>query len=119
MKNYFNLLKKSVWVVSALCLFSSCNDVWNEHYSTDSSIVPDKNLVERIEGIEGSENFIQALKTTKMFNGNKIIDLTYYDFLSSDQFLTVWMPSLGSISEDEWAKYTKEGKTYQEHKDVG
>ena len=119
MKNYFNLLKKSVWVVSALCLFSSCNDAWNEHYSTDASIVPDKNLVERMEGIEGSENFIQALKTTKMFNGNKIMDLTYYDFLSSDQFLTVWMPSLGSISEDEWAKYTKEGKTYQEHKEVG
>ena len=118
MKNYFNLLKKSVWVVSALCLFSSCNDAWNEHYSTDQSIVPDKNLVERMESVDGSENFINALKTTKMFNGNKIIDLTYYDFLSSDQFLTVWMPSLESISEDEWAKYTKADKTYQEHKEV-
>lgn len=118
MKNYFNSLKKSVWVVSALCLFASCSDVWENHYSTDSSVVPDKTIAERIESVEGSENFIQALKTTKMFNGNKILDLTYYDFLSSDQFLTVWMPSAASISEDEWALYTKENKTYLEHKEV-
>ena len=119
MKNYFNSLKKSVWVVSALCLFVSCNDVWENHYSTDSSIVPDKNLAERIEQLDGTENFIATLKTTKMFNGNKILDLTYYDFLSSDQFLTVWIPSAESVSEEDWALYTKENKTYEENKNVG
>lgn len=119
MKNYFNSLKKSVWVVSSLCLLVSCNDVWENHYSTDSSIVPDKNLAERIEAEGGNENFIAALKTTKMFNGNKILDLTYYDFLSSDQFLTVWVPSAESVSEEDWALYTKENKTYEENKNVG
>lgn len=119
MKNYFKKLTRSVWVVSAILVLASCeSDVWKDHYNYKSdSNAPVSSLAETIESIPGSANFVKALKTTFMFNGDKQLFISYWEFLDGDQFLTVWLPS--GISEEEWAEYTKENKTQEENKKVG
>lgn len=120
MNTYFNSLRKSLWVVPALCLCTSCNEEWNEHYKTDYSVVPSQTIVDGIEALGSeSENFIQALKTTNMFRGSEQLPATYYDFLASDQFVTVWVPDESTITAEQWAEYTKPNKTKAENKKVG
>ena len=111
MKKYFKTLIKSVWVVQAVLVLASCkSDVWEDHYSykTDgnSSV---STLAETIESLPGCQNFVKALKETYMYNysGEKLIRLTYWDLLSSDQFFTVWVPKDDSMTADEWAPYIK------------
>lgn len=120
MKNYFKKLTRSVWVVSALLVLSSCeSDVWKDHYSYKSdSSAQISSLAETIESIPGSENFVKALKTTFMYNGDKQLRLTYWDLLNDDQFLTVWLPSKESISDADWAVYTSTAAD-KDHKKVG
>lgn len=120
MKNYFKKLTRSVWVVSAILVLGSCeSDVWKDHYSYKSdSNAPVSTLAETIESIPGSAKFVQALKTTFMYNGDKELRVTYWDFLNGDQFLTVWLPSEGSISESEWAEYTSTDPG-KDHKKIG
>ena len=120
MKNYFKKLTSSVWVVSALLVLSSCeSDVWKDHYSYKSdSSAQISSLAETIESIPGSENFVKALKTTFMYNGDKQLRLTYWDLLNDDQFLTVWLPSKESISDADWAVYTSTAAD-KDHKKVG
>ena len=119
MKKNFNSLRKSVWVLSAVLVLSSCNQEWNDHYSYKTGNNGSaKNIVETIEDIEGSENFIKALQTTYLVNSKGNRYESYYELFSEDQFLTVWLPSDGSITPEEWAYYTKKGKTPEENADV-
>lgn len=119
MNTYFNSLRKSLWVVPAFCICVSCNDAWNDHYSTDYSVVPSQTIIDGIEALGTSQNFVKALKTTYMFRGSEQLPATYYDFLGSDQFITVWVPDENSISPEQWAEYTKPNKTKAENKKVG
>ena len=120
MKNYFKKLTRSVWVVSAILVLASCeSDVWKDHYSYKSdSNAPVSSLAETIESIPGSANFVKALKTTFMFNGDKQLFISYWEYLDGDQFLTVWLPSIPD-NDPVWAEYTKENKTTEENKKVG
>lgn len=109
MKKYFKTLIKSVWVVQAVLVLASCkSDVWEDHYSykTDgnSSV---STLAETIESLPDCQNFVTALKETYMYNysGEKLIRLTYWDLLSSDQFFTVWVPKDDSMTPAEWKDY--------------
>lgn len=116
MNKYFNSVRKSIWVVPAICACVSCNQAWNDHYSTDYSIVPSSTIMEGIEGMDGTDKFIQALKTTNLLRGSEKLPATFYDFLNSDQYLTVWVPEESSISDAEWAVYTKPNKSKDENK---
>ena len=115
----FNLLRKAAWVVSAVLILSSCeSDVWKEHYSTGDD-VPTKNLAETIESMPEYSNFVKALKTTYMFNGDKQLVKTYWDLLNESQYLTVWLPSNESISPEKWAEYTNSDMDSKDHLKVG
>lgn len=119
MNKYFNSLRKTVWVASAMLILASCeSDAWKDHYSTDEN-VPTKNLAETIESTEGAENFVQALKTTYMYNGNKQLVKTYWDLLCESQFMTVWLPSEDSVTPEEWAEYTSDDMENKDHKKIG
>lgn len=124
MKQYFNSLRKTVWVVSALLMLASCND-WNDHYSYNpqpgTSV---KTLAETIQELSGSDEFIaardkfvQVLHETNILNGEKVVEsLSFWDLLEEDQFLTVWIPT--TVTDEEWAEYLKENKTIAEKKKV-
>lgn len=118
MKKYLKSVKRTILVASAICLSLSCTDSWEKHYSMDKSVVPDKTIAERLADAQTSQRFIEALKSTKMMNGNKVVGITYYDYLGLDQFVTVWAPSDDAYSAEEWEKFTKPNKTFQENKDV-
>lgn len=115
----FNLLRKAAWVTSAVLILSSCeSDVWKEHYSTGDD-VPTKNLAETIESMPEYSNFVKALKTTYMFNGDKQLVKTYWDLLNESQYLTVWLPSNDAISAEKWAEYTNSDMDSKDHLKVG
>lgn len=121
MNNYFNSLRKMIWVVLPLCLATSCTDAWDAHYSTDQSVLQEKSqtLADKIASYgDETAKFVQTLKSTKYVKGNDTL-MSYYDYLCTDQVYTVWVPSESSISEEEWAEYTNPNKTLQQHKDVG
>ena len=107
-------------VGSAVLALASCND-WKDHYSYDSSYNGSELLTvaEYIESLEGTQDFIDALSSTYMFNGDKLTLDTYWDLLKSDQFITVWVPNKDKVDADDWAKYKKEDKTTLENKRAG
>ena len=119
MKHYSNSLRKSFWIVSALCLgMVSCQKEWDDHYSTDYQIVPGNTLAERLsDGTFGEDAafFIEVLDNTYFTKTGRIIPFSYLDFLDADQFLTVWVPKASSLSAEEKALYTKKNKTYAEN----
>lgn len=124
MKNYFNSFKKSAWVVSALLVCASCSDTWDDHYSTDYSIVPRETLAEKISSLDNTGEFVEILKNTYMFNGNKMLSVTYYDYLDQDQFLTVWVPSdeaVETIDDSLLTRFKKPiyEKTREDHEITG
>ena len=98
----FNSLRKSVLVGSAVLALASCND-WKDHYSYDSSYNGSELLTvaEYIESLEGTQDFIDALSSTYMFNGDKLTLDTYWDLLKSDQFITVWVPNKDKVESME------------------
>lgn len=120
MKRYFNSLSKSVWVVSTVLTLVSCSD-WMDHYKNESSYNGSEliTLAEAISNLSDTENFIEALQNTYMFNGDKLTSDTYWDLLQSDQFITVWLPLDSSVDDADWAKYKKEDKTNTENKRAG
>ncbi|MCQ2064867.1 MAG: hypothetical protein MJY66_03300 [Bacteroidaceae bacterium] len=124
MKNYFNSFKKSVWVASAVLLCASCSDVWDEHYSTDYSVVPRESLAETISKLDNASQFVKILQNTFMYNGAKQLTVSYYEFLDEDQFMTVWVPSNEAINalpdslKEIFLKDVTE-KTPQDHKITG
>lgn len=118
MKQYFNSLRKPVLVILATCLFASCADTWDDHYKIDTSVVSDQTLLGRLESDPDFSNFVDVLKTTKLFNGKKMTNVNYSELLDADQFLTVWVPENSAISPALWEEYTKEDKTRQENFDV-
>ena len=122
MKHFFNPLRKSIWIVSALCLFTAaCQDNWDEHYSTDYSIVPGSTLATHLmKGSfgEDADLFIEILQNTYMTNSGEILPYSYFDFLNDDQFLTVWLPKASTITAEEKALFTKKNKTYLENQNV-
>ncbi|HZK02945.1 MAG TPA: hypothetical protein VFC94_00880 [Bacteroidaceae bacterium] len=118
MKQYFNSFKKPILAILAICLFVSCADTWDDHYKIDTSVVPKQTLLGRLESDPDFSNFVEVLKTTKIFNGKKITDINYSELLDADQFFTVWAPENSAISADLWDQYTKENKTRQENYDV-
>ena len=119
MKHYFNSLRKSLWIVSAICLgMVSCQKDWDDHYSTDYKIVPGSTLAERLsDGSfgEDAELFIKVLKNTYFTSSGRILPYSYLDYLDDDQFLTVWLPKASSLTDEERALYTKANKTYAEN----
>lgn len=117
MKKY-NYLKKAALVVSAALALASCeSDVWENHYSTGADI-PSMTLGETIESMPEYSNFVAALKTTYMYNGDKQLVKTYWDLLNESQYLTVWLPDNSSISEEKWKEYTADVDV-KNHKQVG
>lgn len=122
MKRYFNSLGKSVWVVSAVFALASCND-WKDHYSYDSNYNGSEllTIAEFIESLpaEQTQDFIDVLSSTYMFNGDKLTLDTYWDLLGGDQFITVWVPDKSMVDADDWAKYKKEDKNLLENKRAG
>ena len=75
MKQYFNSLRKPVLVILATCLFASCADTWDDHYKIDTSVVSDQTLLGRLESDPDFSNFVDVLKTTKLFNGKKMTNV--------------------------------------------
>lgn len=117
MKHYFNSSIKTFLAFLAIGLCASCSDVWDSHYSVDPEVVPDMTILEQLESNPSTQQFVKVLKTTKTYNGKKIVDaVTYYDLLKSDQFLTVWAPDDKAMAElPDLAAYTKENKTPEEN----
>lgn len=103
MKQYFNSLRKSAWVVSAVLVLASCND-WDDHYSyKPDTDVPVKSLAQTLEEMPEAADFIKVLQTTYMMNGDKVVkSLTYWDLMEDDQFFTVWLPT-GTIAPENLA----------------
>lgn len=113
MRNYLNFLKKSAWVALVVPLFASCSDAWDKHYSTNSAVVADKTISELLSEDPDYSKFVQVLKNTVVFNGKKTTKQTYYEFLNSNQFVTLWAPKNDAENVD-WDLYTKSGKNYDE-----
>lgn len=113
MRNYLNFLKKSAWVALVVPLFASCSDTWNKHYSTNSAVVADKTISEMLSEDPDYSKFVQVLKNTVVFNGKKTTKQTYFEFLNSNQFVTLWAPKNDAENVD-WDLYTKSGKNYDE-----
>ena len=121
MNKYFNSLLKIMWVVLPFSIAVSCTDAWDTHYSTNQNVLQNKSktLAEKISeyGTE-TDLFVQTLKNTMFVKGSKTI-MSYYDYLSTDQVFTVWVPLESSISQEDWAEYTNPNKTLEEHIKVG
>lgn len=115
MKHFFSTTKTFLaFLAVGLCV--SCSDTWKEHYSVDSNVVPDVSILDRLEANPQTSNFVKVLKTTKTFNGKKIVDdVSYYDLLDADQFLTVWVPVNDALPQALWDQYMKENKSYDEN----
>jgi len=122
MNKFFKLSTRSVLLIAGLIVLGSCKDTWNEHYSfkETESKYPVAKLAETLGGLPEFSNFCKALENTYMCDkhGRPIEDMTYMKLLSEDQFLTVWAPSNSSIPDDQWAAYTKKGKSEAENKEV-
>lgn len=70
-------------------IFSSCeNDIWNQHYGSDSKIVGNKTLWQEISQNPELSKFAWALRVTG-----------YDKVLSSSQMYTVWAPTNAGASE--------------------
>lgn len=119
MNKYFKLITKSVLAFVSLISVVSCNDAWNDHYSVNSD--GDEavaSLGQTLASIPEAGKFVDALKSTYMFNGTKQLSLTYWDLLNDNQFLTVWLPDPASITDEEWDEYTSTDED-KDHKKVG
>ncbi|MBO4499597.1 MAG: hypothetical protein J5732_05015 [Bacteroidaceae bacterium] len=115
MKHFFSTTK-TILALLAVGLCVSCSDTWKDHYSVDPEVVPDVSILDRLEGNAQTSNFVKVLKTTKTFNGKKIVDdVSYYDLLGADQFLTVWAPVNSAVPDSLWNIYMKENKNYEEN----
>lgn len=119
MKHFSISLRKSLWIVSAICLGTvSCQKEWDDHYSTDYQIVPGSTLAERLsDGSfgEDAQLFLEILDNTYFTLRGAAVPYSYLDFLDDDQFLTVWVPKASSLTDEERALYTKKNKTYAEN----
>lgn len=119
MKHFSNSLRKSLWIVSAICLGTiSCQKEWDDHYSTDYQIVPGNTLAERLKDGSFGEDaalFIEILENTYFTQSGRILPYSYLDYLDDDQFLTVWVPKASALTSDERALYTKKNKSYAEN----
>ncbi|MBO7115380.1 MAG: hypothetical protein J6V95_09430 [Bacteroidaceae bacterium] len=120
MNKYIKLITKSVLGLMTVGVIVSCeSDTWKDHYSVHSdgneSI---ESLGKTIASIPEASNFVEALKTTFMYNGDSISTLTYWDFLNDNQFLTVWLPNNASISQADWDIYMSTDDD-KDHKKVG
>lgn len=114
MKLKFNLFRKAVLAVLSVSLFVSCQDTWNNHYSTDTSVTVDMTIAEFLDQDPTLSNFVKVLKTTPVFTGKKATKQSYYEFLKEKQFVTLWVPSNESLSKEEWDVYMKEDKSTDE-----
>ena len=95
MNRYFKPLIKSVLAVVCASVLASCeSDVWKDHYSYKSDgNEAVSSLARTIESLPGTEDFVDVLRTTYMYNGDTQLRLTYWDLLNDDQYFTVWLPS--------------------------
>lgn len=120
MKHKFNSLKKTVWLLSSVLVLASCeSDAWKDHYQYNGGGTPVKTLAETLSGNPDAEKFVQALKNTYMFNGDKQMMLTYWEMLKESQFLTVWLPLESKVPDSIWTEALKDltDKT-KDHKKV-
>ena len=120
MNKYFKLITESVLTLASVMVMVSCeSDTWKDHYSVksegDEAVA---SLGQTIARMPEAEKFVEALKSTYMYNGTKQMSLTYWDFLNDNQYLTVWLPDPASISDAEWAVYTSTDED-KDHKKVG
>ena len=119
MKQFKSLMKSFLGVMAVLAVVSCESDTWKDHYSFRSdSNDPTGSLAQTLNDMPEAAKFVQALRTTYMFNGNKQLRITYWQFLNDNQFLTVWLPDAESISDADWDRYTSTAKD-KDHKLVG
>ena len=119
MKHFKPLMKSFLGVMAVLAMVSCQSDTWKDHYSFRSEgSDPVGSLAQTIKDIPEAAKFVKALETTYMYNGDKQLRITYWDFLNDNQFLTVWLPDASSISDAEWDIYTSTDDN-KDHKAVG
>ena len=122
MNKYIKLITKSVLGLMSVVVMASCeSDTWKDHYSVHSdgneSVA---SLGKTIAAIPEASKFVETLKSTYMFIGDSLSILTYWDFLNDNQFLTVWLPLNSSVSDAEWAEYTKDiDDENKDHRKIG
>ena len=112
-----------VLIVASVVLSSCESDVWKDHYSYKSDTgdaVSSIGATIKDMGDNGNVDakyFVETLKNTYVYKGNKKTLVTYWDLLTDDQFFTVWLPT--KIDETVWLKYAKRNKTPEENIEVG
>lgn len=120
MNKYFKPLFKSALAVMAMAFLASCeSETWKDHYSYKSdSSEPVSSLAKTIESMqdESAKYFVETLKSTYMYNGEKQLRFTYWDLLNGDQFFTVWLPS--NVSQEDWDIYRSTDPD-KDHKKIG
>lgn len=116
MNKYFKSLWQLLSLIVILSVGVSCSDTWDDHYSTNSDVSDVNSIAARLSKMPDASNFVEALKTTKMLKVNdNILSTSFYDFLSSDQFVTLWVPSNESMPDSIWDIFTKENKSEAEN----
>ena len=123
MKKYFKSFKGCVLTVLSLCLLASCeSDTWKEHYSSKTDGTGEvKTLAAQLASIPQASKFVQVLKSTYIYDGDKQTILTYWKMLddSHSQYLTVWVPSDDATDVD-WDEFTKDlDDETKDHKRTG
>ena len=98
------VLKNILTGISALTLitgFSSCNDVWDDHYGNNSSSAGgDISIYEIIASNPDLQDFKQVIDSVRIFSNNRMTEVKYSDLLKSGQFMTVWAPKNGTFNKD-------------------
>ena len=84
-------------LITALLIFISCNDTWNDHYSYDKTLTSDQTLWELINNEENLSDFAEVLKATNHFSNRKYTNITYEQSLGGDQVYTVTEPVIGAF----------------------
>ena len=87
-------------LITALLIFISCNDTWNDHYSYDKTLTSDQTLWELINNDENLSDFAEVLKATNHFSNRKYTNITYDQILGGDQVYTVIAPVNGTFNKD-------------------
>ena len=122
MKKYFNSFKGCVLMLLGMFVLASCeSETWKEHYSTNQGGSGDvKTLAEELASLPNAKKFVETLKNTYIYDGDKQTVLTYWKMLDDthSQFLTVWVPS--DDADIPWDKYTAPlSDESKDHKKIG
>jgi hypothetical protein len=95
-----DFVRKGLAATLLLLGLNACNDAWDSHYSTDSSIRSDKSLWENMETRSDLSDFREILDSVKVSSYNKPSEVSFSQLLNSDQNFTIWAPVNGTFNKD-------------------